>query len=48
MAVLEVIKGRRKIRKFKPDPIPDEILDEILDEIFEAAMWAPSHANAQP
>lgn len=44
MAVLEVIKGRRTIRKFKPDPIPDE----ILDEIFEAAMWAPSHANAQP
>ncbi|PKN31767.1 MAG: hypothetical protein CVU63_22215 [Deltaproteobacteria bacterium HGW-Deltaproteobacteria-20] len=44
MNVLDAIKGRRTIRKFKADPIPQE----VLDEIFEAAMWAPSHGNAQP
>jgi len=44
MDVMEAIKGRRTIRKFKSDPIPQE----VVDEIFEAAMWAPSHANAQP
>jgi nitroreductase len=41
---LEALKGRRTVRKFKPDSIPQE----VLDTIFEAAMWAPSHANAQP
>ena len=44
MEMLEHIKARRTIRKFKPDPIPER----ILDEVFEAAMWAPSHANVQP
>ena len=44
MDVLEAIKGRRTIRKFKKDPIAQE----QLDEIFEAAMWAPSHGNTQP
>lgn len=44
MDILEVIKTRRSIRKFKPDPISDEIINEIL----EAAVWAPSHRNSQP
>lgn len=44
MDATEAIKGRRTIRKFKTDPIAPE----VLDEIFEAAMWAPSHGNAQP
>ncbi len=44
MNILEVIKTRRSIRKFKSDPIPDEVLDEIL----EAAIWTPSHRNSQP
>ena len=44
MTILEVLKDRRTIRSFKPDPIPQE----ALDGIFEAAMWAPSHGNAQP
>ena len=44
MEILESIKARRTIRRFKPDPIPPP----VLDEIFEAAMWAPSPANAQP
>jgi nitroreductase len=44
MELLEAIKTRRTVRKYKSDPIPDE----VLAEIYEAAMWAPSHANAQP
>ena len=44
MEILEHIKARRTIRRFKPDPVPQE----ILDEIYEAAMWAPSPANLQP
>jgi nitroreductase len=44
MEMLEHIKARRTVRKFKRDPIPQQ----VLDQIFEAAMWAPSHANAQP
>ncbi|MEM3602227.1 MAG: nitroreductase family protein [Candidatus Bathyarchaeia archaeon] len=39
----EVIKNRRSIRKFKPDPIPEEVLFSVL----EAARWAPSWANTQ-
>ncbi len=42
--VLEVIKGRRSVRSFKPDPIPEEYLRLIL----EAGLWAPSGSNAQP
>jgi nitroreductase len=44
METLETLRGRRTVREFKPDSIPKE----VLDAIFEAAMWAPSHANAQP
>ena len=40
----EVVRSRRAIRKFKPDPIPDEYIDKILD----VARWAPSGGNAQP
>ena len=41
---LELVKKRRSIRKFKPEPIPDEYVDKII----EAARWAPSGANSQP
>ena len=41
---LELVKSRRSIHKFKPDPIPDEYVDKII----EAARWAPSGANSQP
>lgn len=44
MEVMEAIKGRRTVRDFKPDPIPEA----VMDEIYEAAVWAPSHRNAQP
>lgn len=39
----QVIRGRRSIRAFKPDPVPDDLIREILDE----ARWAPSWANTQ-
>jgi nitroreductase len=44
MDVLEAIRIRRSIRKYRPEPIPDEKLEIIL----EAARLAPSAANRQP
>lgn len=44
MTALELIKSRRTIRKFKPYIIPEDEIAQILD----AAVWAPSHRNAQP
>ncbi len=43
-SLLELVKKRRSIRHFKPDPIPDEYVEKIL----EVARWAPSALNAQP
>ena len=43
-SLLDLIKQRRSIRRFKPDPIPDDIVDKIL----ETARWAPSCGNSQP
>ncbi len=43
MDVMDVITGRRSIRKFKPDPVPEESLLTVL----EAVKWAPSWANTQ-
>jgi nitroreductase len=42
--VVEAIKTRRSIRKFREDIVPDELLRKIVD----AATWAPSGDNAQP
>jgi nitroreductase len=42
--VLNTIKNRRTIRKFKPYPIDDEMLQAVL----EAGRWAPSFSNLQP
>jgi nitroreductase len=42
--LLGLVKQRRSIRRFKPDPIPDDIVDKIL----EVARWAPSCGNSQP
>ncbi|MFQ5836590.1 MAG: nitroreductase family protein [Candidatus Bathyarchaeia archaeon] len=44
MDVLEAIRTRRSIRKFRPKPIPDEKLKMIL----EAGRLAPSAGNRQP
>ena len=43
MDVFEAIRGRRSVRKYRPDPITKEQLDAVL----EAARWAPSWANTQ-
>lgn len=42
--LLELVKERRSIRRFKPDPIPDEYVDKII----EVARWSPSGFNTQP
>ena len=42
--ILEVIRTRKSIRRYKADPIPDEILVKVL----EAARWAPTGENYQP
>ena len=44
MEVLEAIKTRRSIRKFKKDKVPPNVLREVL----EAGRWAPSARNSQP
>lgn len=44
MEFIDVLKSRRSIRAFKPDPVPQETLRKILEE----AVWAPSWANTQP
>jgi len=43
MDMLELIKSRRSIRKFKTDRISEEALNILL----EAVRWAPSWANTQ-
>lgn len=41
---MEVIKRRRSIRGYRPDPVPEDILNQIL----KAARLAPSGGNRQP
>ena len=41
--VLETIKTRRSIKKFKPDPIPEEYIEKII----EAGTYAASGMNEQ-
>lgn len=42
-ALLELMRGRRSVRRFSDQPVPDPLLDKIL----EAARWAPSAGNRQ-
>ena len=44
MTVYELIKSRRSVRSFKPQPVPEEVLRRMVD----AARLAPSGANLQP
>ncbi len=44
LSLLELMKTRRSIRRFKPDVVPKECANMIL----EAARWAPSAGNRQP
>ena len=43
-AVLALLKSRRSIRRYRPDPVPDEMVEGLL----EAGRWAPSASNRQP
>jgi nitroreductase len=44
MEVLQAIRTRRSIRKYKADPVPEEEVEKILD----AGRWAASANNSQP
>ncbi len=39
-----LIRSRRSIRRYQPEPVPDVVLQRVL----EAATWAPSAHNRQP
>jgi nitroreductase len=42
--LLDIIKTRRTVRKYKPTPVPEEHITRILD----AARFAPTSGNQQP
>jgi len=42
-ALLEAIRCRRSIRRFRPDPVGREAIEHLV----EAACWAPSNHNRQ-
>jgi nitroreductase len=44
MDVLEAIRTRRTIAKFRPEPIPRDLLIEIL----ATGIWAPNHKLTEP
>jgi nitroreductase len=43
-SVLDLIRNRRSIGKFRPDLLPREILEQALD----AAVWVPNHRLTEP
>ncbi|MBC8446941.1 MAG: nitroreductase family protein [Chloroflexi bacterium] len=43
-SLLALLKARRSIRRYRPDPVPDEMIEQLL----EAGRWAPSASNRQP
>ena len=43
MELMDAIRARRSIRKYRPDPVPPEDIEHML----EAARLAPSWANTQ-
>ena len=43
MDLMQAIKGRRSIRRYKRDPDPGEVIQELT----EAVRWSPSWANTQ-
>lgn len=42
--LLDIIRGRRSIRRYLPDPVPRALIDAMLN----AAIWSPSAHNRQP
>ena len=43
MDILDAIRNRRSIRRYKPDPVPLDLMEKIID----AGRWAPTGANRQ-
>ncbi|MCG7376948.1 nitroreductase [Paenibacillus sp. ACRSA] len=43
-AVIEAIKNRRTVKKFKKDAVPTDKIIELLD----VAVWAPNHKLREP
>lgn len=43
-AFIRLIRERRTIYDFKPDPVPQPVLERAL----EAAVWAPNHGLTEP
>jgi nitroreductase len=43
-ATMALLKGRRSIRLYRPDPVPQPLIEQLL----EAGRWAPSASNRQP
>ncbi len=41
--ILNVLTGRRSVRKYRKDPVPEELLEKIL----EAGLYAPTGMNRQ-
>ena len=41
--ILEIIKSRRSVKKYKSDPVPKELLEKIV----EAGTYAPTGRNWQ-
>lgn len=44
MSLLQLIKTRKSVRKFKPEKVSKELILKLL----EAVRWAPSAVNRQP
>ena len=44
MSILDLMRSRRSVRSYRPDPIPEEQIDKII----EAGCLAPSSHNSQP
>ena len=40
----DIVRARRSVRDFLPDPIPPDLLDAVLAD----ANWSPSWSNTQP
>lgn len=44
MEVLDAIRTRRTVKRYRPEPVPRDVLERIL----EAARWAPCHRMTEP
>lgn len=43
-ALAHVVRHRRSVRRFLPDPVADDVIERVL----EAGLWAPSPHGTQP